>query len=115
MPRFELLFPSKFVKGVDFATGPRVVTIKAVLVEEIETNLGKNKKAMMYFEEILAQSLILNVTNAKTIASMYGSETNDWIGKKVTLVMAQTTAKGGETVDCVRVQKGIPVENKVKK
>ena len=101
--RFELLFPSKFIKGVDFCEGPRTLTIKAVLVEEIATNRGKSKKPVIYFEEILEKSLILNVTNAKSIAAIHGKEINDWVGKQITLLMAQTTAEGGETVDCVRI------------
>ena len=110
--RYENLFPSKYLKGADFAEGDRTLTIKDVVVDDIVTVQGKEKKPLIYFEEVTDKSLVLNKTNARTIAAMYGPETTGWLGKAVTLTMAQTAAAGGEMVDCVRVRKGIPAPQK---
>jgi hypothetical protein len=51
--------------------------------------------------------LLLNKTNAKTIAQMYGNNPAQWVGKLVTL-FPSTTSVGGEERDCIRVRPKIP-------
>lgn len=102
--RVELLFPSRYFKGADFAEGPRVLTIAALVIEELKMKGGaKEKKPVVYFVEDTEKALVLNKTNAMAIASLHGTETDAWKGKQVTLVLAQDRM-GGELVDCVRVK-----------
>jgi hypothetical protein len=107
--RYELLFPSKYFKGADFFDGPKTFTIKAIVQDEVKTQRGTERKGLLYFEEVPDKSLILNVTNARAIANMYGPEMNEWTGKQVTLCMTQASCEGGEMKDCVRIMKGNPV------
>lgn len=51
--------------------------------------------------------LLLNKTNAKTIARLYGNNPAAWAGKLITLFPA-TTSVGGEDVDCIRVRNEVP-------
>ena len=51
--------------------------------------------------------LLLNKTNAKTIAQLYGKSPTDWVGKFVALYPT-TTEVGGEMQDCIRVRNEIP-------
>lgn len=51
--------------------------------------------------------LLLNKTNAKTIAQMYGNNPAMWVGKLVTL-FPSTTSVGGEEKDCLRVRPKVP-------
>lgn len=51
--------------------------------------------------------LILNNTNSKTIAKLYGPYIEDWAGKKITL-FATTTKLAGDTVECLRVRPLMP-------
>jgi len=51
--------------------------------------------------------LLLNKTNAKTIARLYGNNPAAWIGKLITLFPSQTSV-GGEDVDCIRVRNEVP-------
>lgn len=51
--------------------------------------------------------LLLNKTNAKTIAQMYGNNPSAWVGKLVTL-FPSTTSVGGSEVDCIRVRPKVP-------
>ena len=53
--------------------------------------------------------MILNVVNMKTIAKMYGSDTDNWPGHKVQ-IYASTTKFGGDTVECLRIRKDPPEE-----
>lgn len=46
---------------------------------------------------------ILNNTNSKSVAKLYGPYIEDWAGKLVTLY-ATTTKLAGETVECLRVR-----------
>lgn len=46
---------------------------------------------------------ILNMTNQKAIARLYGPYIEDWQGKAVTL-FASTTKLAGEQVECIRVR-----------
>lgn len=51
--------------------------------------------------------LLLNKTNAQTIARMYGNNPKQWEGKLVTL-FPSTTSVGGEDKDCIRVRPKAP-------
>jgi hypothetical protein len=51
--------------------------------------------------------LLLNKTNAKTIAQMYGNNPSAWVGKLVTL-FPSTTSVGGEERECIRIRPKIP-------
>ena len=122
---FELLFPSKYLKASDLQGREIVFTIcpdRGVKVEKIQRQGGsKEPKPVMYFTECAARakrtseeekSLILNKTNAKTIAAMYGNDTDLWKGQRITLYPAKTTF-GAERVDCLRVRDSIPAAKEV--
>jgi hypothetical protein len=57
--------------------------------------------------ELVPLPLLLNKTNAKTIAQLYGKRPKDWEGKWIQLYPT-TTEIGGETRDCIRVRNQIP-------
>jgi hypothetical protein len=48
-------------------------------------------------------SLIMNVTNAKSIRDMYGPETSNWIGKQI-VIYRTTTRLGRDTVPAIRIK-----------
>lgn len=50
--------------------------------------------------------LILNSTNSKSIARLYGPYIEDWAGKRITLY-ASTTKLAGETVECLRIRPNV--------
>ncbi len=85
------------------------VTIDRVTAGEL-TALGgrKSKKPLCFFREGKEKKpLAMNSTNCKTVAAMYGNDTDDWIGKRITLYPT-TTTMAGETVECIRVRPKIP-------
>jgi hypothetical protein len=46
---------------------------------------------------------VMNKTNMKIIKKWHGKETDNWIGKQITLY-ATTCKMKGEVVDCIRVR-----------
>ena len=55
--------------------------------------------------------LILNATNSKSIARLYGPYIEDWEGKRITL-FASTTKLAGETVECLRIRPSVTEKQK---
>lgn len=70
-----------------------LVTIERFEGEEVVQSKenGKQKKPVLYFKEEVPK-LILNITNGNTIAALYGSHPEAWIGKQIQLHAAPITA-----------------------
>lgn len=78
------------------------VKIDFVQVEEIIGTGGK-KDTGSVMHLVNQKPMILNSTNSKTIAKLYGPYIEDWQGKLITL-FASTTKMAGETVECLRIR-----------
>ena len=84
------LFPSKWLKGATLS-GDANLTITTLLQEELGDD--RQEKPVLYFKEV-EQGLVLNATNYDTIASLYGEETDNWVGKKITIYPTEVTFSG---------------------
>lgn len=107
MPDFRTMFDKDYLYA--FMLNGREVTVEIARVSAgqiIGDGGKKSKKPVCYFKG-KDKPLALNVTNCKTIAAMYGINTDAWVGKRVT-IFPTTTDFGGKTVDCIRVRPGIP-------
>jgi hypothetical protein len=91
------MFPSNFLKAADLPRAGKTLTIDAVEQEK----LGEDKKWVLYFIGE-TKGLVLNVTNAKMIASTYGKRVTEWSGHKVHLRREKVPFKG-DIVDAIRV------------
>lgn len=99
---FKLLYPSQYLAACDLTGKDVKVTIESIKVEDIHTEKGAEKKVIIRFSG-KQKMMILNKTNAKTIAKRYGNDTDDWIGKVVTLY--PTTCQAfGDTHECLRIR-----------
>lgn len=78
------------------------VTIDYV-VREIITGTGGKKEECTVAHLKGVKPFILNATNSKAIAKLYGPYIEDWAGKRITLY-ASTTKMAGDTVECLRVR-----------
>lgn len=83
------------------------VTIDFVVREQI-TGTGGKKEECTVAHLKGAKPFILNATNCKTIAKLYGNFIEDWAGRQITL-FATTTKMGGETVECLRIRPKVMV------
>lgn len=103
---YRLLFPNDYIAAHDLRGKDVTKTIKGVTVEELRlTGGGKEKKPVISFSDT-KKRLVLNKTNAKSIASLHGNDTAGWIGKKIAL-FPTTTLFGRNTVECVRVRERV--------
>lgn len=78
------------------------LTIKGI----IEADMGDEHKPTLTFKED-KRRLVLNKTNAKSIAAIHGDETDSWGGKQITLY-ASTCDYRGDNVECIRIRKVEP-------
>lgn len=107
------MYDKEFLYAYDLHGRDVTLTIERVVQGKLTGQGGKsNKKPVVYFKEgAEKKGLGLNITNARTIAAMYGGfEVEKWIGKRITLYPSQTTF-GSATVDCIRIRPNIPNGN----
>lgn len=102
------LFPH--IMGESLLGKTVTLTMKDLVGEMLPTGKGKEEeKLVLYFVET-DKGLILNRTNAKTIASLYGAETDGWPGNRISIHPEQIKAFGA--VHCtVRVDARRPNGN----
>jgi hypothetical protein len=98
---FDKLYPARFLKAGEFGGRDVTLTISAVSLEELEGETGKKMKAILTFVGTPKQ-LVLNKTNGLCIKAMFGSETDAWRGKRVTLFPANISF--GDTDLAIRVR-----------
>lgn len=99
MPNIMDEFPSKYLKASDVEDEHPTVTIAKISREEVGRT--KDWKPIVYFDEF-EKGIVLNKTNANAIIKLYGSETDEWPGKKVVLGTAMVDF-GGESTLAIRV------------
>lgn len=78
------------------------VRIDFVQREQV-TGTGGKKEECSVAHLVKQKPMILNVTNSKTIAKLYGPYIEDWAGQFITLY-ATTTKLAGDTVECLRIR-----------
>lgn len=81
------------------------VTIESV-GREIVTSVGGKKEECTVARLQGQKPFVLNVTNQKSIARLYGPYIEDWAGKQITL-FASETKLAGEMVECVRIRPNV--------
>lgn len=89
-----------------------ILTISAVKREMITGTGGKKEECPVCHWKENQKPMILNVTNMKTIAKMYGPYIENWAGKRVQ-IYASTTKFGGDTMECLRIRKDPPEDVKI--
>jgi len=106
--KIDVMFPSKYLKASDLNGKDATVTIKAITIDEVVMRGGaKSKKGIVWFEKA-EKMLIVNKGNAIAIDHVVEGkgETNNWIGKAVTLTPVQTYDKRDKQwVDCIRIRR----------
>ncbi|HLC04094.1 MAG TPA: hypothetical protein VJK02_13735 [Anaerolineales bacterium] len=97
------VYPSKYVKAEDL-DGDADVVIKELVMEEFEDPQTKKRtqKPVLYFQNA-RKGLICNKTNAGLIARLYGDETDEWVGKHITLTVVDVEAFG-DVVSAIRIK-----------
>src|SRR5688572_17451645 len=95
------LCPSPHLEALD--CGDKLGDELTVTIDSVaHKTVGAEKvtKGVVFFAEV-DRGLVLNKTNSRTIAAMYGIDTDEWTGKKVTLYRSETSYQN-KTVPCIR-------------
>lgn len=82
-------FPSKYLKATDLNNKTIKVTIRAV----IEENVNQKLQPVLYFQG-KDKGMVLNKTNAMTIAQMFGPDTDGWQGGNIEVFSAFVDYQG---------------------
>jgi hypothetical protein len=104
MAKLSELMPGRFFKAEDVKT-PRTVTISSIDRGNIAKEDEKaDVKTVMYFEED-ERGCVLNRERAADLEEVLGTDdTDEMIGKKITLTVGSTLFKGKKT-PCVKIVK----------
>ena len=88
-----------------------ICVIERVEAGKISNGTKTDKKPLVYLRSAkgsLDRPFVLNATNMKTIASLYGYKVEGWIGKAIALYRTQVNGVGGGVVDAIRVRPNAP-------
>jgi hypothetical protein len=106
----DLLYPGKYLKAADLRGKDVTVTISDIEPRhELQSTNGKKEKKPVVHMAGKEKLWIMNKTNAKTIAGIYGNEVTAWIGNRV-ILFPTTVQAGGQTHDCIRVRSNKPTK-----
>lgn len=95
-------FPSNYLKATDLQGREVTVTISNVVMEQ----LGSDRRMVIYFQG-KEKGMVCNKTNASNIALAHGEDTDNWLGKQVTLFAAWVDFQG-KSVQGLRVKPATP-------
>jgi hypothetical protein len=103
MPDYRSMFERLYLGSWDLQGRDWVLQISKVVAATLTAPGGRTSKKPVVFFEQTDKGLALNKTNAKTIAAMYGNNTDEWVGELVTVYPTQTSF-GAETVEAIRIR-----------
>lgn len=86
---YDELFPGRFIKAGDLKGRDVNLTIRGVRIEELPQDKGGERAKGIISFEGTKKEWVLNRTNGEALKAMWGRDTGDWIGKRVTLYPAQ--------------------------
>jgi len=116
----RLMYPNEYLCAADLHGKDVTLTISAIGQETLKRTDGSEDSAwILDFSEMEKREgtdrkrLVLNKTNATTIAAQHGPENGEWVGKKIT-VYPTTTRAFGEIVECIRIRPKARVAQGVK-
>ena len=104
----ELSPASNTLKAADFEGGEWELTIAGYTIREFDQTDSKTgetykqRKPIFSFQET-DKTFVCNKTNRVAIASVYGNEMDDWIGKRI-ILFGQMVEFGGRQVEGIRVR-----------
>lgn len=100
-------FPGKYLRSDDLGDDDVTVTIKDCTQEMVGQGRDAQLKLVLLFREF-EKGLIINKTNATTIAKMHGDDTDEWLGKRIVLWVNHDVQFGNEIVSAIRVRAKAP-------
>jgi len=104
MQHIDTFFDDPYLRAGHLAGEAVTLTIREVKAENVGTD--KVLRPVVYVEG-QKKGIVFNKTNSKRVAALYGSDTAQWVGKRIT-IFPTTVEFAGEEVECIRVKKQVP-------
>jgi hypothetical protein len=79
-----------------------IAAVKSVALKSREAPKGKRKVVISFLEA--RKAMVGNTTNCETIESLYGPDTDAWVGKLITLYQTDVRSPKGGTIRGIRVR-----------
>ena len=102
LEHFDECFPGRFIKVSTLKGEPTTYTIKNVYRELLDGEEEQAFKAILSFEET-ALEYVLPKLNGVAIKAMFGSNVQEWIGKRVTFFATAEIMPMRRGEPCIRV------------
>lgn len=111
MTHYKKLYSRDYIASFDL--GDKDVTVEVAHVKQANLRKLKNKRETIEQRPVLyfkgrekGPGMVLNPTNGKTMASLYGVHVEEWVGQKVTLYVDHNVRNpsGGGPVDGLRIR-----------
>lgn len=103
------VFDSKYLTAADLNGQDVTVTISAAELIELDSKgRGKERKILLSFAG-KQKHMICNKTNCRTVEKLYGDETDNWIGQRITIGPREVQDPKGEMIWALRVSLLKPV------
>lgn len=103
MAHYRLMYPSEYLNAADLLGKDVKVTIERIEMEAVPGADGTKKQKPVVTFKGKSKRLPLPKTCAKTIAARFGTDTEKWIGKEIT-VYPTTCMAFGQEVECIRIR-----------
>lgn len=111
---YDQLFPGRFLKAGEFNGRAVTLTIADVFLDGLETETGNTEtRAIMAFTETDRQ-LVLIKTNAQCLRAMWGDDSGEWVGHKVTFHPERDPSGLSDSGLCIRVKGSPELERELK-
>ena len=94
------LTPSPHIEAAELKGQEKTVTIMRVQMEKVGSE--NVDKGVVFFQEF-DRGMVINKTNNLRIIDWHGEETDDWLGKQITIYPSETDFNG-KVVPCIRVR-----------
>lgn len=109
---YDELYGGKYLKAADLDEDEdTIVTIKEYDLKPVGQD--QEMRCVLTFKEFPEKPLVLNKTNASTLADLFGKEWDDWVGKRIILFVTPVTFAGKTSLG-LRISPKLP-KPKVKK
>jgi hypothetical protein len=108
---FDDIYGSKYFSVPDLGGGNLRVKIGKVDVADLREKDGTTRKKYVLFFNGQEKAMVLNKTNAMTLAGAFGKNRADWVNQGIELYSEMTgLGKPGLRIRALRVQKPIETE-----
>ena len=104
---FDQLYPGTYLKAGEFEGRAVTLTVKTITREMLSNGSGGEEPAVTVAFAETEKQFVMNKTNAVSLRAMWGDDSGEWIGHKVTLHPVKDESGLSDSGICIRV-KGSP-------